>query len=393
MRRITAHYIFPVNKPPLKYGILEVDGNGMITDIIDTGGRLREEFNLEFYPGIILPGFVNSHCHLELSHLYNRIPAGTGISSFVDRVTKERFADADEIKKRIRQRVSQLYKMGTSAVGDIVNTPDTLEAKKSSRIHWHNFVELFGLKPDDAKQIWEKGKALEAEFRKEKLTATISPHAPYSVSQELWKFFNSNPPEILSMHSQESSEENELMTYRKGALNDWMKKRGIQTTSLPDPKKSSLESVLDHLPEVEKLLLVHNTYTRARDVSIAVKKYGRQKVFWVLCPNSNLYIDNSLPEYIISNHEGLQLCLGTDSLASNTSLSLLEEIKTVLERFPETDLQDVISWATINGAKALGIDSKLGSFEEGKIPGVVWVDNISHPGPGLTAKSRSRRLI
>ncbi len=393
MRKLSAHYIFPAHRPPLKYGILVLDDEGRVVELIDTGGKLKEESNLEFYSGILIPGFVNAHCHLELSHLRNRIPRRTGISAFVEKVAESRMEEKDKIDREIRDRAAEMYRSGIAVVGDIVNTDDTLPAKLDSPVYWHSFVELFGLQSKEANRIWQRGKALKKKFEQSGLSASMSPHAPYSVSRELWEHFKSDRPEFITMHSQESREEEELMSNREGKMAGWFQKKGFNIESLPQMKRSSLESVMEFLPQVKRILLVHNTHTKKDDIDSIFTRFQDDQVFWVLCPNSNLYIENSLPEGMISNRKGLQICLGTDSLASNSSLSLLEEMKTLQQHFPSLGLEEIIGWSSLNGARALGAEGKYGSFEAGKQPGVVLIDHISYPGPSLTHQSRSVRLV
>ena len=393
MRKLSAHYIFPAAGKPLKYGILILDDEGQLVDLIDTGGKLKEESKLEFYPGILVPGFVNAHCHLELSHLKNQIPQKTGISNFIQRVTESRLIKDEIIEREMKLAIAEMYRSGISALGDISNTSDSIRVKKNSPVYCHSFVEIFGLKAGDASSIWKNGKELKAKFEQNHLPVSISPHAPYSISQELWSLLNTEPQEIMSMHNQESLEEEALMSLRKGKMADLFNKIGFEIDSLPPTQSSSLESVINFIPRGKKILLVHNTHTGSKDIATVYSHFRNDQVFWVLCPNSNLYIENSLPKEILSKRENLQFCLGTDSLASNTSLSMFEEMKTIQNSFPLIKFEEILSWATLNGARALGIEDQFGSFEAGKKPGVVWINNIDHPGPLLTSKSQSLRLV
>jgi len=197
----------------------------------------------------------------------------------------------------------------------------------------------------------------------------------------------------MSMHSQESHEEEELMSSRKGKMADWFTRRGFDLEALPPEKISSLMTVVDFLPEFKKILLVHNTNTRREDIESVSSRFKNDQVFWVMCPNSNLFIEDKLPEDLIANRNGLNLCLGTDSLASNNSLSLLEEMKTLQKHFPGIELDELVKWSTLNGAKALGVDETYGSFETGKMPGVVWIRSFDYPDLNLSARSRSVRLV
>ena len=114
-------------------------------------------------------------------------------------------------------------------------------------------------------------------------------------------------------------------------------------------------------------------------------------VAWALCPRSNIYISGLRPPVELLRRRGERICIGTDSLASNDSLSILEELKAL----PEVPLPEVLEWATLNGAQALGMETEAGSVEAGKRCGLVLIENIASRGgePRLTAESRSRRLL
>ncbi len=393
MRKLSAHYIFTSCSPPLKNGIIILDNEGLIVDIVDTKGKLKEESNLEFYPGILVPGFVNTHCHLELSHLLGLIPEKTGITGFIDQVTGKRLDKQSSIKKDAIAFTKEMYRIGISAVGDIVNTSDTIEVKKDSPIIWHNFIELFGLNPLNAQKIWKKGLELKQDFNNKGLRASITPHAPYSISTELWKIFQSNPSEFFSIHNQESAEEELLMTGRTGKMANWLHSNGLNPDNLPDCQRSSLQSVLGQFPATSRVLLVHNTFSSKEDIEIAIDHFGNESTFWVLCPNANLYIEDSLPTEIINNRDNIEICLGTDSLASNSKLSILSEMKTIQNNYPDVKLEELVKWSSINGARALGIEKKIGSFEVGKKPGIVWIDKINFQTQTLSQNSKSKRLL
>ena len=154
MRKFSAHLVFPVSGPPVPFGIVETADDGTILRIRETGGRPVEESGLAFYSGILVPGFVNAHCHLELSHLENRIPPGNGLHGFVQSVTSGRNVPTERILAAAANADRRMYDAGISAVGDISNTDLTVTVKRKSRIHYHTFVEVFGLIPGIAGHGW-----------------------------------------------------------------------------------------------------------------------------------------------------------------------------------------------------------------------------------------------
>ena len=137
--------------------------------------------------------------------------------------------------------------------------------------------------------------------------------------------------------------------------------------------KSSLQSWLPYFTNNQKIISVHNTFTREEDVIFVNKIYDKNKLFFCLCPNANLYIENKLPPIEMFIRQDCNIVLGTDSYASNWHLNIFEEIKTIRANFPDINLETILQWATINGARALEIDNVFGSFEKGKKPGVVLV--------------------
>ncbi len=392
MRKISANYIFTGSESPLKNGIITLDESGKILNIEDTGGNLRETAKLEFYNGIIVPGFVNAHCHLELSHLKGLIPKQSGLAKFVLELSKHRFDSPAKIQPAAQQAEEDMLINGIVAVGDISNTPDSFEIKAKQKIHYHTFLEIFGLDPDKADDIIAKAIKLATSFKKEtRLPYSIVPHAPYSVSPELYskisKLANNKP---LSIHNQESDGEQLLFKGEKGPLYEALSSLVTDYEKWCPSVTSSLKYTLDQLESAEKTLLVHNTYTSEADLSHS--EQTRQEKFWVLCPNANLYIENKLPDISLFRSKKLKIALGTDSLASNNQLSILEEMKTISHIYPEIPLKELVLWATMNGSRALNISDRFGQLEPGKTPGINLLYDLNLHELKLTLESKVKRL-
>lgn len=377
MRKISAHYIFPVGSAPLKNGIVVLDDSGLILDVIDTGGILREAENIEFYNGILVPGFVNAHCHLELSHLRGKFAEKTGLCGFIQQVKKLRESNPDEIITEAARADREMQDNGIVAVGDISNNALSFEVKQKSKILYHNFVEIFTSKSGDIPAIFNNGLLLYDQLRSMGLKASITPHAPYSVALGLYdlisKFATQNNS-ILSVHNQESEAENHLFLYRQGELADFFfKDLKVAPDFIATEGINSLHATLPHLPAANGLLLVHNTFTSEKDVDFAQNYSGN--ISWVLCPNSNLFIEDTLPDITMFRRKHLCLALGTDGYTSNHHLSILGEMKTISRYLPDIPFTELLKWATLNGALALGMDKITGTIEKGKDPGL----NLIHP--------------
>lgn len=378
MRFLTADYIFPSSSDPVKNGILVIEDDGIIVDLKTNTDELPAEPELEKYRGIICPGFVNAHCHLELSFLKNKLPEGRGLAGFIQDLIPARTASDEQILSAAIEADAEMLANGIVVVADICNTDISISVKKKSRINYHSFIEIFDLNPQRAYEAFDKGKSLLDKFQENGLSASIVPHAPYSVSSKLLKLIHDYAYEhdgLLSIHNQETEGENEMFLSGSGEfLNELNKISGAFSDWKPTGFRS-LPSTFVHLPKCNKIQFIHNTYTTADDVHWA--HLYNLFAWWCLCPNANLYIENRLPDINMFVKEVSKMCIGTDSFASNKSLSILEEIKTIQKNFPAISLTELIKWSTFSGAEFLGLHRQYGSFEKGKKPGVNLISNVN----------------
>ena len=151
--------------------------------------------------------------------------------------------------------------------------------------------------------------------------------------------------------------------------------------------KSSLQSYLPKYASTERMLLVHNTFTSAQDISFT--KTSPIAIYWCFCPNANKYIEGRQPDYTLFLAE--KCTIGTDSLASNWSLSILDELKTIRQKNMQIELETLLKWATINGAEALGLTDKLGSIEVGKAPGLNLISDLIDAN--ISEKSTVKKIV
>jgi cytosine/adenosine deaminase-related metal-dependent hydrolase len=135
---------------------------------------------------------------------------------------------------------------------------------------------------------------------------------------------------------------------------------------------------------------VHNSFTSAADIKAVQKEMPNS--FWCLCPNANQYIEETMPPIELLRASGAEIIIGTDSYASNWSLNIIDEIKTIQKYNPSIPLAEMLGWATINGARALQMEAGLGSFEKGKKPGIVLIKGADTNGL-LSKTSSAQRLI
>ncbi len=371
MRKITADLIFPVSLKPIRNGVIIVDDSGKILKLDDK--RNYDENELEYYEGVIIPGFINTHCHLELSHMKGKVDTGKGLIAFITDVVTQRGAEAEEIQAAIARHEAEMIENGIVAVGDISNLTDTFAQKAKGNLHYYTFVEFFDLFQEANAQVeFDKFKAVyDALETSEKSKKSIVPHAPYSVSKPLFKMLN-NVNEVgvtISIHNQELAAENELFEHKTGGFIDFYKGFGMSTEAIEKTGQTAIHYALEQMSPEYKTLFVHNTKTSLEDIK-AAQKWGGEKVYWATCPNANLYIENSLPDYRHFLDTNANVTIGTDSLTSNWQLSILDEMRIISKYQSYIPFDILLRWATLNGAEALGFDDKLGSIEVGKTPGL-----------------------
>ncbi|KIO78656.1 amidohydrolase [Pedobacter lusitanus] len=387
---LSATWIYPVSSAPLKNGIIAVSDDGIITAVLTAQeGETLNIKDIRYYDGVLVPGLVNTHCHLELSHLVGKIPEHTGLPGFVQQVMQQRQASELEIEQAMQLADTAMYNNGIVATGDISNQIYSRTVKLSSKIYYHTFVEVMGFNPARAKEIIQKAVETRAAFQP--LRATVVPHAPYSVSEELFKEIaqeSGAAADSVSIHNQETADENLFFEYKKGHFLKLYEFLGLDISFFQAKGKTSLQCYLPLLSAAAKTLLVHNTFTTNEDIAFAGAQHPH--LYWCLCPNANLYIENRLPDVALLQAAGVMITLGTDSLASNHQLSILAEMKT-LQEYQQIPFEELLCWATQNGALFLGMESELGSFEIGKRPGVNLIEQLED---GLiTNNTRIQRII
>ncbi len=390
LRYLSADYIFPVSEAPIKDGIIALHQDGEIDAVYtaETAKSITEP--IDRYQGIIVPGFINSHCHLELSHLHGKIPEGTGLVSFVKAVISQRTANQKEVLLAMKTNDRLMSDNGIVAVGDISNNHSSKSVKQNSRIYYHTFIELLGFDPAKAEIVFNKALELKSDFAP--LPASIVPHAPYSVSEKLFNLlreYSETHQNLCSIHNQESRAEADLFMNKSGEFLDFYKMLNLDLNFFKARYQNSIQSILPLLPSKQKTLLVHNTYTSPED--IATVGASGVELSWCFCPNANLYIEGRLPDIDKFLAYDFKITIGTDSLASNDKLCILSELKVLKEYFPELPFSQTIRWATLNGAEFLGIEKRFGSIEKGKIPGLNLIENVN--GSDLTAYSTIKKLI
>lgn len=411
MRRIATHYLIDRSRV-IARPLIELDDSGRVLSVGEWE-RLDNIPSTEFYAGALTAGFVNAHSHVELSYLRGAIARGSGFGGFAraigavrDNFTQQQREDA------MRVAMKQMWHEGVQAVGDIINGDSSLRLKAESPIIWHNFAECFGLRSD--LQSIERLATLVEQSAELGLKTTITPHSTYSLQDAVFRKIGEGAGENkgcvngkgegenedyskgesksgsagpLSIHFMESEDEAALYAGR-GSLHDWYERMGWECDFLH--YGSPAGHLVGSLASDSRLVLVHNCCLTQEDYDMICGHFS-EPVSWVLCPCSNDYISSLRPPVELLRKAGARIALGTDSLASNENLSMLDEIRAL----GDVPLAEALAWATIGGAEALGLEHEIGSVEEGKRPGIVLLEGlcIEKGEPKITPFTTSRRLI
>lgn len=358
--------------------ILDVSENGIINSIHTE----PIEGDVKYYEGILCPGFINAHCHLELSHMKGAIDEHTGLIPFLQQVMFKRNGFTEEQKQEARQNAhDSMLQNGIVAVGDIANTTDTLDLRGQGKLHFHTFIESIGFTETPQKQFDYATQTFEVFDRQEAsskyLSQSIVPHAPYSVSHVLFDLIDKhNPNSLISIHNQESLAEDEFYLIKEGGVRTLLSSIGIDDTFFAPSGKSSLQTYLQWLSPSHPFVFVHNTYTKLADIEVAQTLL--KEVYWCLCPNANLYIENRLPDVPMFMQAGANICIGTDSLSSNHQLCIFSELQSINEAYPAIGWERLLKWGTYNGALALRMNHLVGSLQTGTAPGILQLTGLDN---------------
>ena len=395
VKRVAAKYVYTLESyEPIVNGYVEYDeADGTI---VATGVCENPESE-EILDGALVPGFVNAHCHVELSHLFGKFYKGSGMAGFIDQINALRdWAGRDVKEKLVKEWMDKMWNDGVTAMADISNDDASFDVKASHKMYTRTFLEVFGSEPEMCEGVMSDVTELNKLADAKGIDAAPTPHSCYTMSPQLLSTSAAAGLEkgYISYHSQESQEEEDLLLSGSGAMYENRVRNGMSTP--PVTGESSLKYFIERLadaaqaPYNQHILLVHNVCLQQSDIDAA--KAVMNNVFWAVCPLSNIFIHNALPPITLMRENGLAIALGTDSLSSNDDLSVIKEIACLHKNFPEVPMGEIFTWASLNGARFLSKDNVFGTLTAGKKPGVVLVKGLDAEG-NVTGESTSVRLV
>jgi cytosine/adenosine deaminase-related metal-dependent hydrolase len=371
IRIVSADAVLPGDCEPIAGGAVAFDETGKIVDVGPSADVIaRTKGEVQSLRGVVFPGLINAHTHIELSAMRGKVPGGTGFVNWVEHLLSVR-ADLDPEKdaESISHAVDDLVAYGTAAVGDVTNSLAAVDVLRARGVTGWAFYEAFGV---EATLAVQRAREVSSAIESDRAGLRIAPaiHALYTTHIEAIAVLDAAVrarPMRTSLHLAEHSAERRALESGDGPVADWLSKLlGDKTPAWPRKSPVAYADSLGLLrPDV---LLVHMTDARPAEIALA---QGRGSPI-VLCPRSNLYIELKLPPLLAILDAGVEPALGTDSLASNSSLDVLAEAAALHVRFPHVPAHVLFQMATWNGARALDLP-QLGRIAVGTAPGLVHV--------------------
>lgn len=374
MLGLAARYVLPVSNIPIRDGAVVVEETRIRA--VGPQGVIRGEFPgiqwRDLGEAILLPGLVNVHTHLELSTLRGQVPPGHSFVDWVMRLLDGRSnLSREDYSEAVEVGITELVRSGTTCVGEVTSTGLSFLGLKRSGLRGVVYHEVIGPGDSRAEGIAEMCFANVTTMREEArgghLEIGVSPHAVYSVSPRLFRLcreFQQRNGLKTAIHAAESDAEVEYLRSGTGEIRN----RLLPSTGWGDvPPPVSGTSPLEYLASLGVLdsacLLIHAVHLADEDLDIV----ARSGVAVAHCPRSNAYLGVGLSPLKALRDRGIPVGLGTDSLASNETLSLWDEIRFAHET--HHGLLSPAEWvgmATAGGAQALGLDAEIGTLDPGK---------------------------
>ncbi len=383
MEIVSAPWVIPVDTAVIKTGAV-VCGDGRIVDIGGHDQIVRRYPNLmkTHYPGVLMPGLVNGHMHLELSHLQD-IPKLQPEQNFTDWISAllakrmEVSWHPAEIVERFMDVLGDQYNSGVILIGDIGNDyfEELHSAKREFVPEILRMLEFLGPNLDGCNASLEKIEKLDD-------SVTVTGHGPYSTGPELLKKIKTRCRrlhQLFSVHTAESRDELDFIRTGCGCFRDFLEMRNSWDGMFLFDKTdfSGTVEYFDYLDILDqKTLLVHCVHVSDSEIML-IRERGAHIC---LCPGSNRFLGVGIPPVERMVAEGLLPCLGTDSLASNSVADLWGEIQLMTNNHPQLDHYLILAMATSGGAKALGFDDNYGSLAIGKKATILHVSSESLKG-------------
>lgn len=378
VRVVCADAILPGEDRALRDAAIVLDAEGTILDVGASGEIVPRHAGaeLENVRGVLLPGLVNAHAHIELSGLRGKVQGGAGFVPWVERMLGMRGVERpEEDPESIERAAAELDAFGTTAVGDVTNTLAAVPALVRHGIGGAIFHEVFGLNREQALRRLGKlesdAASPESCIPAPDFAYALAPHTVYTTHPDAVRAVLRIVRERgarTTVHLAEHPAERTFLEEGRGAFFDFATRMRFPLDAFPVPRRGPIAAAAELDLLAPDVALVHLTDARPDELD----QVARSGAPVVVCPRSNLFIEVKLPPLAEMLRAGITPALGTDSLASNLSLDLLAEARALGDRFPAVPKTALLTMATTAGARALG-RADLGRLLKGLRPGVLAV--------------------
>ena len=389
------HHLNPVIKISASRAVIDADTvlenavifthEGKVTEVLpaESATKLKADKRLNLTGLTVHPGFVNAHCHLELSHLHGKLKPQSEFVDWVYALVKKRSkASPRTIDAGIKNGLSRLLSTGVTCVGDVTSTGSVTPHIEKAGIRAVIFHETLGYKTASAGvKLRELVDRVERTPGSELVTHGVSPHAIYSTSANLIRGaaeYAAMRRKPMAIHICETPEENLFAKKGIGAMRELLWRLGAYEFGR-HPKMAPIAAV-EELGALKNALLIHFNYPTRGDITRAKKAGARV----VVCPNSNVWFGRKFAHPLpMLLEKGVPAGIGTDSLASNNDLDIAAEARTLHQRFPDMPFKEIFRMATSGGAAALGLPQDYGTLRPGAPFDAVAVETGDGRGHNL----------
>jgi len=373
MLLLRAPYILTMAGSPIKDGAVVVDEDKIF--FVGPEKEIRQNYPsvevIDLPNSVLLPGFVNAHAHLELTSLRD-FPYPGNFTHWIETLVQKKAETSDlDYEKGLRAGIQESLRSGTTTIGDHVSFNTDLTTLIQSPLRGVLFLEVLGVVPEVAEEILKFAENFEAIFSNasNKMRVIASPHSAHALDLEILQKVLKSDRSLFSIHLAESAEEDQLFKQKKGPLADFIRRKNVGANNYLPLQNSAVQYLnAQHLLS-SKILAIHCNYVDETDIALL----SQNQMSVVHCPSSHAYFSHQrFPLEKLLKQE-INIALGTDSLASGSSLSMLDQIRLVRENYPEIKAEKWLEIATLGGAKALHLDHEIGSIEVGKKADLIGI--------------------
>lgn len=371
---LKSRYVVTVDGPVIEDGGVVIR-EGRIA-AVSRASDLNATPVIDYGDAIICPGFVNAHTHLELTHLAGKVPPTPDFVDWLERLTgllMAQSATPDNVAEAVNAGIEQSLAAGVTTIGDITRRPAWSRGPlAASPIRTVSFGEVIAMGRLRTLLNERLEAAASIEHQSDRLRIGISPHAPYTVEPDGLRACadygrRMNAP--LCIHLAETAEETTFTQSRGGRFTEFLQEMGIWDEDIPTAGCTPVELCQATGILGPQTIIAHGNYVSNADIEI-IAESGSSVAY---CPRTHYAFGHPPHAFRDMLRAGINVCIGTDSLASNPSLSILEELRFLHKRHPDVAPRDLMAMGTIRGATALGYADEVGSLTVGKAADLVII--------------------